>query len=157
MPSPPLRPLSELSRRLSEALLEGAGEGFRPFVSAVERDLDDRIVGPERQPVGRPLEPRELHVSVDADAEQAGELPMEVEFRERGDAAQHVEAQIIQRMFLDMIEHPLEPGRKCAMVAAFTWVSVLAFGVLPDASGRRLTEIARLRGRLTSPCHVRSR
>ena len=110
VPRRPLRFVPERARALSEGFLEGAGEGFRPLVSAVERDLQDGLILSERELVRGALETRELHVSVDADPEEGGELPMEMIPRESRDPAQRVDAQILVEMLLDMLEHPLEPG-----------------------------------------------
>ena len=46
---------------------------------------------------------------MDADAEQPGELPMEMIFREGSDRAQRLHAQAILKMLFDVMEHPLEP------------------------------------------------
>jgi hypothetical protein len=81
---------------LPDALLESPRKGFRPFVAAVERDLRDRIVA-KRQPVGCALETRELDILVDADAEQAGELPVEMMLRKSGDGAQRLDASVPSR------------------------------------------------------------
>jgi hypothetical protein len=104
-----LRLLAEGARRLAEALLEGSAERFRPFVARVERDPDDRL-GPESQLVRRPLQPDQLHIAIDADPEQGGELPMEMELAAARDAAQHVDAQVFCRMLVGMPQHALEAG-----------------------------------------------
>jgi len=66
VPTRPVRLISELARRLPDALLKGTRKRFRR-ISAVERDLGDRVLRP-RQSVGRTLEARELDKFVDADA-----------------------------------------------------------------------------------------
>jgi hypothetical protein len=103
-----LRLFPELARRLSKALPEGAGKGFRGLKAAVERDLEDRLVVAERQPVGSALEARKLDISVHADVEQRRELPVEMVSGERRDFAQHLDAQIVSEVLLDMPQHSLQ-------------------------------------------------
>ena len=51
---------------------------------------------------------RELHVPVNADVEQRGELPMEMTSGGRRDAAQHLDAQIVPETLLDVPAHFLQ-------------------------------------------------
>ncbi len=47
---------------------------------------------------------------MDADAEQRGELPVEVVFGESRDAAEQVDIEIVVEMLIDIGQHPLHAG-----------------------------------------------
>ena len=109
MPRLPLRLFSELGRGLPDGLLEGAREGFVALVPARQRDVDDSAVVAERELVRGAPQTNELDVFVDADPEELRELPVEVILRERRDAAQPVDGQVLVQVRVDVLEHPAEP------------------------------------------------
>jgi hypothetical protein len=85
--------------------LESAREGFRAFVRAVECNLEDRTVGPERELVRRAFQAAQLDVLHDADAEQLPKLAMEVIWRKRRDAAQTINVEFLMKMCIDVLEY----------------------------------------------------
>jgi hypothetical protein len=64
----------------------------------------------EGQPPRRTLEAGQLDVFVNANAEQRRKLPVEMVFGRRRDLTQHVHAQIIPEMFLDVAERLPQTG-----------------------------------------------
>src|SRR5690349_14455504 len=96
---------------------EGAREGFRTFVSAVERNVEDRAIGPERKLVRRTVQPSQLDILHHADAEQLSKLAMEVIRRKRRDAAQTLNIELLMKMSIDVLKH-------------FEQASLIAVGVL---------------------------
>lgn len=50
------------------------------------------------------------------------ELPVEMKFREGGDAAHRFQVQIRVEMPVDMVQHPLHPGLRCEAPLSFSFL-----------------------------------
>src|SRR5262249_18715440 len=109
VPGSPLRLFAKPGRRLSEMFAKRAGEGLGPLVAAPHGDIDNLCVA-KGELIGGPLQAAELDIAVDTDAEEPGELPMEVEFRERGDSTERLDTQRLVQMSVDIVEYLAETG-----------------------------------------------
>jgi predicted enzyme related to lactoylglutathione lyase len=69
--------------------------------AAIERDVEDPLVRSERETKGSATQAHLFHVGAYAEAERLRELPMEVEPREAGNAAQPPTAELVLDVLLD--------------------------------------------------------
>ena len=89
---------------------KGTGEGIWGVIAGIHRYVGDALRVPVGQPVGCPLHAGELDVAMHGKPEGRRELPVEVIFREGGDAAHRIQVQIVVQMPVNVIQHPLHPG-----------------------------------------------
>jgi len=107
---------------LPEPLPKGAGEGVRCIVTGIHRYVRDALGVHVGQPVRSALHTGKLDIAMHGQPEGGHELPVEMVFRERCDAAQRFQAQITVKMLVYVVQHPLHSGMvvfKCRLHRLF--------------------------------------
>jgi hypothetical protein len=90
---------------LSGRPFEGPRECFGRFETARQSDLEHLAVLTKSKTIGRSFEARQRHVAVHAYANNRGELPMEVKFREARARAQSFSAEPFVEVRIDVRQH----------------------------------------------------
>ncbi|MNL17517.1 hypothetical protein D3C87_1386140 [compost metagenome] len=109
-PRLPVGRFPETGRRLPEPLAKSPGEGVGRLIAGVHSDVGDALPSSVRQPCRGAPQTRQLDITMQGDAEGRLELPVEMEFGKRRDAADRLQTQIAVEVPVDVIQHLQHPG-----------------------------------------------
>jgi predicted enzyme related to lactoylglutathione lyase len=107
-PLVPAGSTAEFRRCLSDDSLECSPERLVAGKAAIERDIEDSFVLPERQTKGGASQAHLFDIGTYTDTEGLRELPVEVEAREAGDFAQPLAVELAFDVLLDECQHTYE-------------------------------------------------